>query len=227
MSSVLITGANRGIGLEFARQYAADGWHVHATARAPAEATGLAALAGAITLHPLDAADVASVRALKSELGAVPIDLLINNAGVYGPRGERFGETDYEAWDAVLRTNLLGAYAISEALADNLAASERKLNVAISSRMGSLALLSAPAAHIYNTSKAGLNMAMRCLSAVLAPRGITTVIFTPGHVRTDMGGPSAPLGVEESVAGMRAVIERLSAADNGRFFDPDGEEVPW
>ena len=227
MPSVLITGANRGIGLEFANQYAAEGWRVYATCRDPASAEMLGGLSGDVSVHALDVAATGSIEVMGAELGDAPVDLLINNAGVYGPREEGLGTTDYEAWVDVLRTNVLGPYAVAEALAENLAVSDKKLNVAISSRMGSLELITAPAVPIYNSSKAGLNMAMRCLSQVLAARGIITVLFTPGHVRTDMGGPSASLGADESVGGMRAVIDRLTAADNGKFFAPDGTEVPW
>lgn len=220
MPTVLITGASRGIGREFARRYAADGWRVVATCREPSASD----LGGAV--YPLDVEDPASVAALRAELEGEPIDLLINNAGVFGPRGVTVGSIDFEAWDAVLRTNVLGAIRVAEAFAPNVAASQRRTMAFLSSRMGSIAD-SGGGEYIYRSSKAALNMAVRSLSVDLSGKGVICLLFHPGWVRTDMGGPSAAIDAAASVAGMRAVIDRATTADTGRFFSYDGTDLPW
>lgn len=231
MPTVLITGANRGIGLEFARQYAAEGWRVFATCRAPAEAHELEALAGtsdgAIGVHPLDVADPTSVAAAARALAGEAVDLLVNNAGLYGPRGVSFGDIDYEAWEEVLRVNVLGPIRVADAFVDHVARGDGRKIVALSSRMGSIADNTSGGAYIYRSSKAALNAAMRSLALDLAGRGIACCVFHPGWVKTRMGGPSAAIDVGTSVAGMREVIAGLSARTSGRFYSYDGGEIPW
>ena len=227
MPSVLVTGASRGIGLEFARQYAADGWQVYAACRDPAAAKALGALDGRVSVHALEVSDRASVRRLALGLAGEPIDVLINNAAIYGPRANRLGAIDYAGWEDTLRVNLLGPFAVAESLVDNVAKSARKTMVALSSRMGSISLAPSSTEIPYNTSKVALNMAVKCLALQLKERGIISIAITPGWVRTDMGGPQAALSVEESVSGMRGVIARLTPADSGRFFGHDGSLVPW
>lgn len=231
MPTVLITGANRGIGLEFARQYAAEGWRVFASCRAPAEARELDALAGdsdgAISVHPLDVGDPTSVAGAARVLAGEAIDLLVNNAGLSGPRGIGFGDIDYEAWEEVLRVNVLGPLRVAEAFVDQVARSDGRKIVALSSRMGSIADNSGGGGYIYRSSKAALNAAMRSLALDLAGRGIACCVFHPGWVKTRMGGPSAAIDVGTSVAGMRKVIAGLSATASGRFFNYDGAEIPW
>lgn len=227
MPTVLITGANRGIGLEFARQYAADGWRVIAACRDPKKAAGLAQLSGWIETVELDVADFDRVRALARDLAGQAIDVLVNNAGVYGPRETTPGEVDAEAWARVLRVNAIAPYVVSECFMDHVVASVQNRIVAISSSMGSIAKTTSADAYVYRSSKAALNMAMRCLSAAAADRGVFVSLLHPGWVRTDMGGTGAAIEPKESVTGMRRVIAALKAKDNGKFFNYDGSELPW
>jgi len=221
MPTVLITGASRGIGRGFAEQFAAAGWRVIATCRDP----GAAGLDGEV--HPLDVADGASVRALADRLQGAPIDLLINNAGITSRDGSRFGSIDYDAWADVLDVNVLAPVRVAEALADNVAASDRKQMVFISSMMGSIARTGSGDSLIYRSSKACLNASVNILANGLRPRGICCVMFHPGWVRTDMGGPSASIDVKFSVGAMRDVIDGLTVQDTGRFINYDGSEIPW
>ena len=226
MPTTLITGANRGIGLEFARQYAADGWRVIATCRTPAKATALRKLGATVTVHAMDVDDHASVEALAKELRRAPIDLLINNAGIYGGTGQRFGRLDDDAWAKVLRTNVLGPTKVSECFADNVANSDQKRIVCISSYMGSIAQAGG-GAYYYGASKAALNYVCHAMADDLRSRGITVIALSPGWVQTDMGGRNAPLTVERSIASMRRVIDRLKPSDSGSFRDENGAALPW
>jgi NAD(P)-dependent dehydrogenase (short-subunit alcohol dehydrogenase family) len=221
MPTVLITGASRGIGREFARQYEAGGWRVIATCRDPSKFD----LEGEV--YPLDVTDAESVAALHKELQGENIDLLINNAGMYGPRGLEFGNLDYQAWEEVLRTNLLGPIRMAETFAHHLARSEMKKMVFISSKVGSIADNRSGGAYIYRSSKTALNMAVKSLSLDLSDKGVICILLHPGWVKTDMGGASALIDAATSVSGMRAIIDRASAAENGRFFNYDGSELPW
>ena len=195
MPSVLITGANRGLGLEFARQYVADGWQVYAACRDPSSASELRRLAAAkdqkLEIMALDVTDGASIRAAAAELDGQAIDLPLNNAGVMGARGQTIGNMDYEAWTKVLDANTMGPMRVSEAFVDQVARSKRKLIVTLTSGMGSLADNTSGGAYAYRSSKAAVNMVMRSLAIDLAPRGIACVVINPGWVLTDMGGPHA------------------------------------
>jgi NAD(P)-dependent dehydrogenase (short-subunit alcohol dehydrogenase family) len=214
MPAILITGAGRGLGQELARQYAADGWRVIGTQRdAKAE-------------HRLDVTDAAQIARLAAKLKGTPLDVLFCNAGITGKRGMALGSFDYEAWQEVLKVNLLGAAAVIEALVENVAASERKVIAVMSSRLGSIAESSGMTLP-YATSKAGLNLLAKGLAATLAPRGIIVVALSPGWVRTDMGGAGAPLAPQTSVGGLRKVIAGLKPADSGKFFSHDGSTIPW
>ncbi len=230
MPTVLITGANRGIGLALARGYAAEGWRVHACCRNPDQAKDLKALRAEVgdrlAVHRLDVTDGLEVANLARELAEEAIDLLINNAGVSGPRGG-FGETDFERWQPVFAVNAFAPLRVAERFVEQIARSERKLIVNISSKMGSIAANISSDSIIYRASKAALNQVSKSLSVALAARGITVILFHPGWVRTDMGGSEAPVTPEDSAAGIRAVIEGVTPADNGRFFNYDGEELPW
>jgi len=226
MPTVLIVGANRGIGLEFAQRYAADGWTVIATARDPSSLAA-AGLGGAVETLGLEVTDPASVAAFATALGDRPLDVAIHNAGIYGPRGMGFGALDYDAWDEVVRVNGLAPLRVAEAIADNVAASDQKKLVAISSRMGSIASNARGGDYIYRSSKALLNCAWHSMAIDLAPRGIVACLFHPGWVRTDMGGAEADISVAESVAGMRQVIAGLTPAASGKLWNYDGAELPW
>lgn len=231
MPTLLITGANRGLGLEFVKQYAAAGWRVLACCRAPATAEALQALAdashGRVTLHALDVADFSAIGALAQQLRGTPIDLIINNAGVYPDRHGGFGRTDYDAWAHAFRVNTMAPLKMAEALIGNLELGTGKTIAAVSSKMGSVADNTSGGGYLYRSSKAALNIVVKSLSLDLAARGIRAVVLHPGWVQTDMGGPNALITAETSVAGMRGVIERLTAADSGRFIGYDGKEVPW
>jgi NAD(P)-dependent dehydrogenase (short-subunit alcohol dehydrogenase family) len=226
MPSVLITGASRGIGLELVRQYQAEGWRVLATCRNPGEAKALAALKP-VAIERLDVADHASIKAAARKLEGEAIDVLFNNAGIIGTRGLAFGTFDYDVWDEVMRVNAFGPIAVAEAFMPHLERGTKKTIVAVTSMMGSIGRTAASNECIYRSSKAALNMAMKCMAIELAPKGMTAVMFHPGHVKTDMGGPAAPVGIADSASGMRAVLAKVGQADNGKFYNFDGAEIPW
>jgi NAD(P)-dependent dehydrogenase (short-subunit alcohol dehydrogenase family) len=231
MPSTLITGANRGIGLEFARQYLADNWHVYASCRDPSAASELHRMAdgsgGKLQVLSIDVGDLASVKSAAIELQGNPIDLLLNNAGIGGPRGQTIGNIDYETWRHVLDVNTLGPMRVAEAFVDNVARSERKLLVTLTSGMGSIGDNASGGAFAYRSSKAAVNMVMRSLAIDLAPRDITCVVINPGWVKTDMGGSHARLTAAESVAAMKRLIDKLGPAQSGKFFNYDGREYAW
>src|SRR5581483_8717365 len=202
MPTVLITGAGRGLGLEFARQYAADGWRVIGTVREPKAGAGLAKLGKSVEVHLADMADRKTILRLAKDLGTTPIDVLICNAGVYGPRNAAPGRIDYQAWEDVLRVNVMGPMAVVEALAGNVAASQQKKIVMMSSRMGSIGL-NEGGEYIYRSSKAALNMIAKGLAVDLAGQGVIVAAVSPGWVKTDMGGASAPLTADVSIKGLR------------------------
>jgi len=228
---VLITGANRGLGLEFARQYAAAGWHVIATCRDPKGAAGLQALIAdhpdTVVAHALDVTDHAQIQTLAKALKKVAIDLIVNNAGIYGPRPVKLGGVDYAAWAEVMRVNAMAPLKVCECFLDHVAASDLKLIATVSSKMGAMSDNQSGASYIYRSSKAALNAVMKSLSVDLKPRGIAVVMLHPGWVSTDMGGPSGLIDAAQSVAGMRRVIAALSLDMTGRFYNFDGTEIPW
>jgi NAD(P)-dependent dehydrogenase (short-subunit alcohol dehydrogenase family) len=231
MPSTLITGANRGLGLEFARQYLADGWQVYAACRDPDSASELRRLADdsddKLQILALDVTDPVSVQAAAAKLDGQAIDLLLNNAGIGGPRGQTIGHIDYEAWMKVLDVNTMGPMRVSEAFVDHVARSERKLIVILTSGMGSLADNTSGGSFAYRSSKAAVNMVMRSLAIDLAPGGITCVVVNPGWVLTDMGGSHATLTTVESVTMLRRLIDTLGPAQSGKFFNYDGREYAW
>ena len=224
MPTVLITGANRGIGLEFVKQYAADGWKVHACCRNPAKAGALKSLRSDIHIHELEVTDVAALKALAKTI-TEPLDVVIANAGAGGKDAGDFGAIDYDAFSGLLRVNTLGPIATLEAFTPNLKAAGGRF-AAISSNLGSIenATGFAPA---YSTSKAALNMAMKAYAAQLAPMGVAIAPFHPGWVRTDMGGSEAPTGAGESVSGLRREIARMKPTASPRMVDYAGVVLPW
>ena len=220
MPTILITGAGRGLGLELARQYAADGWRVIGTVR-----EGDLKAIGAESLK-VDVTDYAAVKALTAKLKGEPLDVLFCNAGIIGKRGMALGSFDYADWEKILRVNLLGAAAVIEALVDNVAASDRRTIAVMSSRLGSISETSGMTLP-YSTSKAALNLLAKALAELLRPRGVIVVALSPGWVRTDMGGQGASLTPEVSVRGLRKVLAGLRREDSGKFFSHDGSPIPW
>ena len=231
MPTMLITGANRGLGLEFTRQYLAEGYAVLAACRNPGAAQALRELErtarGALTVIEVDVADTASVRRAAARLPTATIDILVNCAGVFETAGDALGSLDYDGWRAVLEVNVLGPARMCEAFLDQVARSERRLIVTITSGLGSLADNSTGGYIPYRTSKAAVNMLMRSAAVDLKPRGVTCVVVNPGWVRTDMGGPNAKLSPEESIGAMRRLIAKIKPQDSGRFYNYDGREYPW
>ncbi len=229
--TVLITGANRGLGLEFSRQYAEAGWRVIAACRAPDAAKELAALAleyNSVQIETLDVADFAQVEALAESLAEEAIDVLLNNAGVYFDKsGQGLGALDYQAWSRTLWVNAQAPVKIAEAFLPHLERGADKLIVAVSSLMGSIADNTSGGSLFYRSSKAALNAAMHSLALDLAPRGIGVLILHPGWVKTDMGGPNALIEAAESVAGMRQRIKFFDLSQSGQFIRFDGAIAPW
>lgn len=230
--NLLITGASRGIGLEFVRQYAEYGWRIFACSRKPENADTLQDLAsrhkGSVSLHALDVGDSGQIRQLASTLSGEPLDLLINNAGIY--LHDRVGETDAFDEQSLLesfRINSIAPLLVAEAFKENVARSNFKKIVNITSKMGSMDDNTSGGAYAYRASKTALNMLTKSLAIDLAPRGISTIVLHPGWVQTDMGGPNALISVEQSVTGMRQVIERIKLKDSGKFYGYDGKEIPW
>jgi NAD(P)-dependent dehydrogenase (short-subunit alcohol dehydrogenase family) len=224
VSTVLVVGASRGIGLEFARQYAAEGHRVLATFRQADHGARLRALgAEALALDVLDAANRA---AFVQRLAGERLDIAILAAGIYGPRTTTIEPPDPAEFDRVMRTNVLAPMALIPLLAPLLAAPGGKLAV-LSSRMGSTTLMGSAYGWLYRASKAALNNALRAASIALAPRGLICIAFHPGWVRTEMGGPDAELDAADSVAGMRHVLAHANGSHNGKFLNYNGEHLAW
>ena len=229
MPVVLVTGAGRGIGLEFARQYAAEGWRVIACCRKPQAATELARTAkasnGQVTAHALDVVDHRGIDQLSKEFARTPIDVLINNAGIGA--NQKFGETNYELWQEAFRVNTLGPMKVAEAFVQQVAASTEKKMVTLSSIMGSIGDNKLGSYYGYRSTKAAVNAVMRSMAIDLKRLGIIAVALHPGWVKTDMGGPRASLEVAASVKGLRRVIAGLKRDDSGRFLSYEGQEISW
>ncbi len=228
--TILITGTNRGIGLELTRQYAGAGWRVLACCRHPEEARDLSTLQDkyeGISIHQLDVSDTSQIKRLADQLAGVPIDILFNNAGVYGPSDATFGNTDEQAWLDCLRINTIAPMKMMEAFADHVAASQLRTIATMSSKMGSMADNGSGGSYIYRSSKAALNAVMKSAAIDLQPRGICVAILHPGWVLTDMGGPNAEISVSESVTGLRRILADLTPEQSGTFFDIDGSVIPW
>ena len=225
---VLITGANRGIGLEFTQQYAADGWRVWACCRHPQSAMALQALASAnsnIEILALDVADFKQIDALALQLKDTAIDVLINNAGVYP--SSSFGDVDYSAWAEGFKINSMAPLKMAEAFVQHVTRSQLKKIATLSSKMGSLDDNTSGNSYSYRCSKAAVNMVMKSLSIDLKPYGISVVTLHPGWVQTDMGGKNALVSANTSVTGLRDVIEHLNIENTGKFIAYDGKEIAW
>lgn len=231
MQTILITGANRGIGLEFCRQYADAGWQVIATCRQPATANALNEL---ITHYPnlqvyaLDVADFSQINALSQTLADMNIDVLLNNAGIYpDTSGASFGQLKYQDWSQAFWVNSVAPAKLAEAFLPHMQRSQKRLLVSISSLMGSIADNTSGGSLLYRSSKAALNATMKTLAIDLQPAGVGVLILHPGWVKTDMGGQNALIEVSESVTGMRRCIDGFLPAQSGSFLKYDGEPLPW
>jgi NAD(P)-dependent dehydrogenase (short-subunit alcohol dehydrogenase family) len=237
--TVLITGSNRGIGLELARNYTQRGWHVIGTARRPEAADDLKAIAADhpnLQIERLDVLDHAMIDDLAERLSDVPIDVLLNNAAILGePNDQNFGSLDFDLFARVMATNVFGPLKMAEAFTNNVEESNQKKIVAITSGQGSIGMLRGPGIVIYNTSKAALNMSMRSTSMALKPRGITVALISPGAVDTDMmnlaldrAGVRFPLlEPTDSAAMVIDMIDNYSLDMSGSFMSHEGKEYPW
>ncbi len=226
MPTVLLTGAARGLGLDFTKRYAAKGWKVHACARNQA---ALKSIKGGIHPHALEVTDYKAVKALAKQLAGEAIDVLICNAGIGGERdqnGQILGAFDAGTMRQIFEVNTLAPLMMAEAFADHVARSEQKKLIAITSILGSLANNNG-GRYAYRASKTALNMEWNCLSKDVAGKGVICVALHPGWVQTDMGGETATLTIEQSVPSMMRVIEGLKPSDNGRYIAYDGNEIPW
>ena len=221
---VLVTGANRGLGLGFVKQLQAKGYEVIGTARSPGKAVELKATGARV--EQLDVTSQASVEALANRLKGVPIDMLINNAGMLNRSDSSLATLDFKVMERTFQVNSLGPLRVTQALLPNLQAGGKKTIVNITSRLGSIEL-STGGLYSYRTSKTALNQINKIISAELAPQGFTSVVIHPGWVQTDMGGAGASLTIPESISGMLKTIEQLTTESTGKFYNFDGEELPW
>jgi len=222
----VVTGANRGIGLELVRQLLARGEVVHAAVRDPERADELVALGGELHIHRLDHLDPDSVQALATALGGASIDLLVNNAGVYGGSRQHLPDIDFEDAVRTFRVNALGPLRVTMALLPNLKAARGKV-IHVTSGMGSITDNKSGAFYAYRMAKAALNMMSRSLAVDLRGAGVASAVINPGWVKTDMGGPGAPTPVAESVLGMLREIDAFTIENTGAFLDWKGRPYPW
>lgn len=226
--TIFITGANRGIGLEYVKQYALEGHQVYATVRDLAQAPALQQLAAAhanVQVLALDVADVAAIRDLAAHLSAITVDILISNAGTYPE--SRFGKTDPQAWLHAFQVNTLTTYYLAEAFLPQLRRANQAKLIAMTSKMGSIEDNGSGGEYIYRSSKTALNMVVKSLALDLREFNIAVAALHPGWVRTDMGGPNGLIDTETSVRGLRLAIDHLSCAQSGSFIAYDGKAIPW
>ncbi|MGI9309842.1 MAG: SDR family oxidoreductase [Gammaproteobacteria bacterium] len=237
MPRILITGANRGLGLEFTRQYAVDGWNVIACCRTPETADELLQLAtkhATITIEKLDVCNFDEIDHLARKLAGQAIDILLNNAGIIGPvpiaeniERQHFGSMEYDVWEDVMRTNTFAPIKMAEAFIEHVAASEQKKIITISSTVGSITEMNIPSV-AYASSKSALNRAMTIAASQLKDRGITVGLFCPGYVKTRMDAFGyAMVEIEDSIAALKPMFEELSVENTGSFRGHDGRTIGW
>lgn len=228
MPTVFISGANRGIGLEMARQYGADGWTVIATCRDPIQPGELATISGDIQVHGLDVSDHRQIDRLAGDLQGTKIDLLINNAGVYDDRNHGSTGIDYADWEASFRVNTMAPLKMSSTFLPLVAAQGGGMIATVSSVLASIAESSPnSASYAYRTSKAAVNMAMHVFAEEVRDQNVAVILLHPGWVQTDMGGAEAAIDATASVQGIRRVLAGAGMPESGRFFAYDGREIPW
>jgi len=227
MPTVLITGANRGIGLELVHQYSGCGWQVIAAARDIDSAAELNQLAENrdIDVVALDVVSDQQIDQLRQFLQGRTLDLLIHNAGVYGPKSVAFGELNREAWREVLEVNTISPLMVVQALEQNI--KQGGTVALVSSKVGSIEDNGSGGGYYYRSSKTALNQVVKSLSIDLSGRGLKVLALHPGWVQTRMGGPNALISAEQSSVGLMRVIEKAEMADSGRFFNYDGSSIPW
>ena len=237
MPTVLITGANRGLGLEFSRQYAADGWKVIACCRNPDAADELAGIAAGhtdVVIEKLDVVDHAAIEALGKKYAGVPIDVLLNNAGIIGPipiaeniERQHFGSMEYDVWEDVLRVNTFAPVKMAEVFLENVAASEQKKIVTISSTVGSITEMAIPGL-AYASSKTALNRVMTIIAGQVKERGIIVAMYCPGYVKTRMDAFGyAMVEIPDSIAALRPMIAELTIEQTGSYTGHDGRTIGW
>ena len=228
MATILITGTNKGVGLELTKIYAARGDTVYAACRDPAGASALAEVPGEVVILQLVVGDSGSVTAMAEQLAGVTIDIVINNAGMKGPEFEQQNTyaMDFDGWAETFNVNSMGPVRVMQALMPNLKQAEAAKVVTITSQMGALSL-DMPAAHAYCASKAAVNKFMRLASIDLKKDGVAVGLIHPGWVQTDMGGPRADLTPQESAEGIVAVVDQLSMDSTGGFWKWNGETHDW
>lgn len=230
MPTVLITGVNRGLGLEFIKQYCDEGWEVIGTCRNPENAGAASALAERadnLTLYPLEVTDAKSIGELAEKLAGKPVDLLLLNAGFMGRHSANLGELDQQDFLHSMSVNTVTPALMIQAFREHVAAGEKKLIVGISSILGSIAGNSDGGLYSYRASKAGLNAVLKSAANDLREDGITVLAMHPGWVQTDMGGPDARIAPSESISGMVKVFDGATLEDSGHFLVYDGGELSW
>ncbi|WP_105189195.1 SDR family oxidoreductase [Pseudoalteromonas sp. T1lg48] len=230
MKTVLITGANRGIGLALAKLYLAQGWQVLACCRKPEEAMQLQALAqqdNALSVHRLDITDFEQIDKLAEQINDQAIDVLLSNAGMYGPKGYGLDDIDFAQWQQVMNTNVLAVAKLAQAFLPHLLKASAPVFAALSSKVGSHTENTKGGGYIYRSSKAALNSVVKSLSNDLLSQGIKTVSLHPGWVKTEMGGPNALIDAATSAKGLKQVIDALSTEQSGGFYTYLGERIPW
>ena len=230
MATVLITGTNRGLGLEFVRQFLQQGDKVIASCRDSYQAPELQALVdtnASLSLMNLDVSDEQSMASFASTLGDTAVDVFVNNAGVYGPRDANFGKVKSVDWESVMKVNAIAPLLLTQKIISNLRLGNGRKLVYVTSKMGSIEDNRGGGSYIYRSSKTALNSVVRSLSVDLREEDFSVAVLHPGWVRTDMGGPSGLIDVTTSVSGMMSVIEGLSPAGSGQFLNYDGSIIPW
>jgi NAD(P)-dependent dehydrogenase (short-subunit alcohol dehydrogenase family) len=227
MPTVFITGANKGLGLEFARQYADDGWRVIASCPDPAEARELKTLKGQVDMRALDVRDGRAIEELAQQLEGTAIDLLLLNAGLHLQKDCTLDSLDGELWLDEMRVNVVAPIMVARRFAGLVARSGQRRIVAMSSSLGSIAMIKNGGNYAYRAGKAALNSSLKILSADLAGQGITVVAIAPGLTRTDMGGPNALFSTEDSVSNVRRTMAALGPGDSGKFLSRDATPLPW
>lgn len=234
MSTLVVTGSNRGIGLEFVRQYAAAGNTVHATCRDPEAARDLQEVAdaagGRVTIHQLEMGDFEAIDRFGAKLSGIPVDVLVNNAAMWIPlERQTIRKMDYDAWEETFRVNTMGPLRLVQALIESIKASEEKKIVNLSAHAASIGDTVHPTLAVaYRSSKSALNRIMTLVALKYADDGVITTLQNPGWVQTELGqGDIADFTTEESVANMIKINSNLTPEDNGRFIDWDGATIPW